>query len=124
MLGAGFFNLRTVLTGLAFNIGLAWPNWPDCFRINVKPIQKIRQLTRNQFMRPPPIIRSAPPPATEMPHFDKYAYEDKSCYGLSADEPRTKNTAKLQTTFSRRSSEDDYCSPSAEKPVEECERNS
>src|SRR5438552_4082166 len=25
-------------------------------------------------------------PATEMPHFDKYAYEDKSCYGLSADE--------------------------------------
>ena len=26
------------------------------------------------------------PPATEMPHFDKYAYEDKSCYGLSADD--------------------------------------
>jgi cytochrome c553 len=25
-------------------------------------------------------------PATEMPHFDKYAYEDKSCYGLSADD--------------------------------------
>lgn len=25
-------------------------------------------------------------PATEMPHFDKYAYEDKNCYGLSADE--------------------------------------
>jgi len=25
-------------------------------------------------------------PATEMPHFDKYAYEDKSCYGLSAAE--------------------------------------
>jgi mono/diheme cytochrome c family protein len=25
-------------------------------------------------------------PATEMPHFDKYAYEDKACYGLSADE--------------------------------------
>jgi mono/diheme cytochrome c family protein len=24
-------------------------------------------------------------PATEMPHFDKYAYEDKACYGLSAD---------------------------------------
>jgi mono/diheme cytochrome c family protein len=25
-------------------------------------------------------------PATDMPHFDKYAYEDKSCYGLSAAE--------------------------------------
>src|SRR3954469_10309380 len=25
-------------------------------------------------------------PATEMPHFHKYAYEDKSCYGLSAAE--------------------------------------
>jgi hypothetical protein len=25
-------------------------------------------------------------PATEMPHFDKYAYEDKNCYGLSADD--------------------------------------
>jgi mono/diheme cytochrome c family protein len=25
-------------------------------------------------------------PGSEMPHFDKYAYEDKSCYGLSAAE--------------------------------------
>jgi Cytochrome C oxidase, cbb3-type, subunit III len=25
-------------------------------------------------------------PATEMPHFDKYAYEDRACYGLSAGE--------------------------------------
>ena len=25
-------------------------------------------------------------PATEMPHFDKCAYEDKTCYGLSAGE--------------------------------------
>jgi mono/diheme cytochrome c family protein len=25
-------------------------------------------------------------PSSEMPHFDKYAYEDKSCYGLSAAE--------------------------------------
>jgi hypothetical protein len=25
-------------------------------------------------------------PGTEMPHFDKYAYEDKSCYGISAEE--------------------------------------
>jgi cytochrome c553 len=25
-------------------------------------------------------------PATEMPHFDKYAYEDKNCFGLSADD--------------------------------------
>ena len=24
--------------------------------------------------------------ATEMPHFDKYAYEDKACYGPSAGE--------------------------------------
>ena|SRR5215470_12088227 len=23
-------------------------------------------------------------PGSEMPHFDKYAYEDKSCYGLTA----------------------------------------
>jgi mono/diheme cytochrome c family protein len=25
-------------------------------------------------------------PGSEMPHFDKYAYEDKGCYGLSATE--------------------------------------
>jgi mono/diheme cytochrome c family protein len=25
-------------------------------------------------------------PSSEMPHFDKYAYEDKGCYGLSAAE--------------------------------------
>jgi hypothetical protein len=25
-------------------------------------------------------------PGSEMPHFDKYAYEDKSCYGVSAAE--------------------------------------
>jgi mono/diheme cytochrome c family protein len=25
-------------------------------------------------------------PGTEMPHFDKYAYEDKSCYGRTASE--------------------------------------
>jgi mono/diheme cytochrome c family protein len=25
-------------------------------------------------------------PGSEMPHFDKYAYEDKGCYGLSAAE--------------------------------------
>ena len=25
-------------------------------------------------------------PGSEMPHFDKYAYEDKACYGLSAAE--------------------------------------
>ena len=25
-------------------------------------------------------------PGTEMPHFDKYAYEDKSCYGRTADD--------------------------------------
>jgi mono/diheme cytochrome c family protein len=25
-------------------------------------------------------------PGSEMPHFDKYAYEDKDCYGLSAAE--------------------------------------
>jgi mono/diheme cytochrome c family protein len=24
-------------------------------------------------------------PGTEMPHFDKYAYEDTNCYGLTAD---------------------------------------
>jgi hypothetical protein len=25
-------------------------------------------------------------PGSEMPHFDKYAYDDKSCYGLAAAE--------------------------------------
>jgi len=25
-------------------------------------------------------------PGSQMPHFDKYAYEDKSCYGLSSDD--------------------------------------
>jgi mono/diheme cytochrome c family protein len=25
-------------------------------------------------------------PGSEMPHFDKYAYEDKACYGLSSAE--------------------------------------
>jgi hypothetical protein len=26
-------------------------------------------------------------PGTEMPHFDKYAYEDKTCYGATAADP-------------------------------------
>ena len=54
-------------------------------------------------------------PGSEMPHFDKYAYEAKDCYGLSAEEPRqehtarsaldqpeqTRNRARLPTSFSR-----------------------
>ena len=64
------------------------------------------------------------PPATEMPHFDKYAYEDKSCYGLLADDLGQKipPSCRLHSRDVRR--EDDYCSPSAEKLVEECERDS
>jgi hypothetical protein len=37
-------------------------------------------LTREQLIE----VIACGRPATEMPHFDKYAYEDKSCYGLSA----------------------------------------
>ena len=39
-------------------------------------------LTREQLIE----VIACGRPATEMPHFDKYAYEDKSCYGLSAAE--------------------------------------
>jgi cytochrome c553 len=39
-------------------------------------------------------------PGTEMPHFDKYAYEDKSCYGrtgaeLGADTPHDPHSTSL-----------------------------
>jgi hypothetical protein len=39
-------------------------------------------------------------PGTEMPHFDKYAYEDTNCYGLSAgqlgnDLPRDPHSTSL-----------------------------
>jgi hypothetical protein len=39
-------------------------------------------------------------PATEMPHFDKYAYEDSDCYGLKgkdlgADVPRDPHSTPL-----------------------------
>jgi mono/diheme cytochrome c family protein len=39
-------------------------------------------------------------PATEMPHFDKYAYEDTDCYGLKgkdlgADAPRDPHSTPL-----------------------------
>src|SRR5215510_10516340 len=39
-------------------------------------------LTRNQLIE----VIACGRPGSEMPHFDKYAYEDKSCYGLSAGE--------------------------------------
>jgi hypothetical protein len=39
-------------------------------------------------------------PATEMPHFDKYAYEDSNCYGLGgkdlgSDAPRDPHSTPL-----------------------------
>ena len=40
------------------------------------------KLTREQLIE----VIACGRPATEMPHFDKYAYEEKNCYGLSADE--------------------------------------
>jgi|SRR5262252_6671413 len=40
------------------------------------------KLTRDQLIE----VITCGRPASEMPHFDKYAYEDKSCYGLSAAE--------------------------------------
>ena len=40
------------------------------------------KLTRDQLIE----VIGCGRPATEMPHFDKYAYEDKACYGLSAAE--------------------------------------
>ena len=39
-------------------------------------------LTRDQLIE----VIACGRPATEMPHFDKYAYEGKECYGLSAAE--------------------------------------
>jgi Cytochrome C oxidase, cbb3-type, subunit III len=38
------------------------------------------KLNREQLIK---VIRCGRP-GSEMPHFDKYAFEDKSCYGLSA----------------------------------------
>jgi hypothetical protein len=40
------------------------------------------KLTREQLIE----VITCGRPASEMPHFDKYAYDDKSCYGLSAAE--------------------------------------
>lgn len=40
------------------------------------------KLDREQLME---VIRCGRP-GSEMPHFDKYAYEEKSCYGLSAED--------------------------------------
>jgi len=40
------------------------------------------KLTRDQLIE----VIGCGRPASEMPHFDKYAYEDKACYGLSAVE--------------------------------------
>jgi mono/diheme cytochrome c family protein len=37
-------------------------------------------LTRDQLIE----VISCGRPGTEMPHFDKYAYEDKTCYGATA----------------------------------------
>lgn len=39
-------------------------------------------LTRDQLLE----VIACGRPGSEMPHFDKYAYEDKSCYGMSAQD--------------------------------------
>ena len=39
-------------------------------------------LTRDQLID----VITCGRPSTQMPHFDKYAYEAKDCYGLSAEE--------------------------------------
>jgi mono/diheme cytochrome c family protein len=46
------------------------------------PNQHETKLNRDQLIE----VIGCGRPATEMPHFDKYAYEDKACYGLSAGE--------------------------------------
>jgi cytochrome c553 len=54
-------------------------------------------LTREQVIE----VITCGRPGTEMPHFDKYAYEDKSCYGhtageLGADTPHDPHSTSLQ----------------------------
>jgi mono/diheme cytochrome c family protein len=39
-------------------------------------------LTRDQLVE----VIACGRPGSEMPHYDKYAYEDKSCYGMSAQD--------------------------------------
>jgi mono/diheme cytochrome c family protein len=42
-------------------------------------------------------------PGSEMPHFDKYAYEDKSCYGMSAEDVgKNKPPDPHSTTLTKR----------------------
>jgi hypothetical protein len=52
------------------------------------------------------LFQAAPPrpaEATQMPHFDKYAYEDKSCYGMSAEEVgKNKPPDPHSTTLTKR----------------------
>ncbi len=53
-------------------------------------------LTRAQLIE----VISCGRPATEMPHFDKYAYEDSNCYGLrgkdlGGDAPREPHSTPL-----------------------------
>ena len=52
------------------------------------------KLTREQLIE----VIACGRPATEMPHFDKYAYEEKNCYGLSADELGQKIPADHHST--------------------------
>jgi cytochrome c553 len=53
-------------------------------------------LTRDQLIE----VVACGRPGTEMPHFDKYAYEDKTCYGataadLGADVPHDPHSTPL-----------------------------
>jgi mono/diheme cytochrome c family protein len=56
-------------------------------------------LTREQLVE----VIACGRPGSEMPHFDKYAYEDKSCYGISAEEVgKNKPPDPHSTTLTKR----------------------
>ena len=44
------------------------------------PVATLPRLDREQLIE----VIACGRPGTEMPHFDKYAYEDTDCYGLKA----------------------------------------
>lgn len=56
-------------------------------------------LTREQLVE----VIACGRPGSEMPHFDKYAYEDKSCYGMSGEEVgKNKPPDPHSTTLTKR----------------------
>jgi hypothetical protein len=70
-----------------------------------RPICTRRTFNREQLVE----VIACGRPGTEMPHFDKYAYEDTNCYGLGgkdlgADAPRFPHSTSLTSARSRQSS--------------------